>query len=413
MRHLRLLAAGLVAVSLIGFSSGVSAQGGAGTRPAPVESPNPPAPRSAPRAGAAAAAGASAGAAQDPEISWENRGQRYGQVVRFGDREVFVTGRPTLRVWQDFALRQGDAVRDVVVVFGAATIDGVVTRDVVSVLGSVTLGPTAVLNGSLVVVAGNTTIAPGARIRQDFVMVGGDLNAPADFVPGGEHVHIGTSLLGDRLRAFVPWLTGGLLLGRPVVPSVPWVWPVMGIFLIVSLLINLLMHRHVGLCADRLATRPFSTFLTGLLVLLLLGPASALLAISVVGIVVLPFLVCALLIAWMTGKVGVARALGRAVFGTVEEETRPQGLRAVVVGFVAIMLVYTVPFLGLVAWALVGVFGLGAAVQAFAGGLRRERARPAPVCRRRQVGQATDPADHPEGRPATCSIAGRRPQPVR
>ena len=398
MKHTRFALVPLFIAAVAGGSSPALAQGTTPARPAPIEAPDRQTPETAPRAGAAA--GASSGAIDEPEIVWERR----GQVVRFGDREIFVNHQPTLRVWQDYVLREEDAVRSVAVVSGATTIDGIVTQDVVSVLGTVTLGPKAVINGSLVVVAGNATIAPGARIRRDFIVVGGDVQAPVGFSPGGEHVLVGTSMLGDRLRALVPWITGGLLLGRPVVPSVPWVWSVMVIVLIISLAINLLLHRQVGACADRLADKPFSTFFTGLLVLLLIGPASALLAISVVGVVVVPFLVCALLIAWMTGKVGVARAIGRTMFGSGDDESRLQALLAVLVGFVAIMLVYAVPFLGFVAWALVGVFGLGAAVQAFASGLRRERAKtPA-------IPPSTDgPGDAPRGAADTGFDPSPRP----
>ena len=281
--------------------------------------------------------------------------------------------RAILRIWQDYQLKSEDAVRGVVVIFGNATIEGRVEGDVVVVFGHLRLAKSAVVSSSVAVTAGDVVIDEGASIRGDLVVVGGGVTAAPDFSPGGEHVIVGTSWLGDRLRAIVPWFTQGLLWGRVIVPGIGWVWTVLGIVLLISLLINQVMHAPVSACADTLAAKPFSTFLVGLLVMLLAGPLSVLLAATVVGIIVVPFLWCALLIGWMVGKVGVNRWLGRVVTGQGAPESRIEGLRSFLVGFVLIALLYMVPILGLMTWALVGVFGLGAATQAFMAAIRRER----------------------------------------
>jgi uncharacterized RDD family membrane protein YckC len=172
----------------------------------------------------------------------------------------------------------------------------------------------------------------------------------------------------------MPWITRGLVWGRLIVPGIPWVWSVLFVFLILTLAINVLLHEPVGAFATTLAARPFSAFTTGLLVLLLAGPVSALLAATIIGIAIIPFFLCAIVIAWITGKVGVLRWIGRTIFSHgAEPETRLQALRSVAVGFLAISLLYMVPVVGIVTWAMVGVFGLGAATLQFLSGLRRER----------------------------------------
>ena len=288
------------------------------------------------------------------------------------------SGRAILRIWQDYRLRPDETVRDVVTVYGSATIDGRVDGDVVVVLGGVTLGSTAVVRGSVIVVAGDATVAEGAVVRHDLVVVGGGLNAPASFSPGNEYILVGTSWLGDRVRAVVPWFTHGLLWGRLIVPSLGWVWTVVGIVLLISVLINQLMHRPVGICADTLAARPLSAFLVGLLVLLLAAPLSVLLAATVIGVVVLPFFWAALLLGWLVGKVGVTRWIGRALTGASSDESPVSGLRSFLAGFVVIILLYMVPLLGLMTWAIVGVLGIGTATQSFLAAIRRERPAPAP-----------------------------------
>ena len=285
--------------------------------------------------------------------------------------------RSTLRIWQDFFLKSDDAVRQVVVIFGTATIEGRVEGDVVVVFGQARLASTAVVQGSVVVVAGDVTLAQGAAIRQDLVVVGGATDVPAGFSPGGEHIIVGP-WLGDQMRAVVPWFTRGLLWGRVIVPGIGWVWTVLAIVFLISLLINQGLHGAVSTCADTLAAKPFTTFLVGILVLLLTGPLSLLLAVTVVGLVVEPFLWAALFIGWMVGKVGVARWIGRSLTGQVPTETHAEGFRSFLIGFVVISLLYMIPVLGLMTWAVVGVFGLGAATQSFFAAIRRERPAPPP-----------------------------------
>ena len=293
--------------------------------------------------------------------------------VRFG-------GSPVVRVWQDYALASGREVRGAVVVAGNATIDGRVDGDLVVVLGSARLSSTAVVNGSVVVVAGDTTIAEGATIWQDLVVVGGRLTAPASFSPGHEYFVIGMPWLGDQVRGIVPWVTRGLLLGRPLVPDLGWMWGLVFLSLIVALAVNMLLHGPVGACADTLADKPLSAFLAGLLVLLLTAPVALLLTATLIGLVIVPFLFCAIFVAWVVGRIAVARWIGRRVTRQEPPETPLEGVRSFLIGFAALVLRYIVPVIGFVVWGLVGVFGLGAASLTLLAGLRRERPpAPAPV----------------------------------
>ncbi len=283
--------------------------------------------------------------------------------------------RPVLRIGQDFTLRANETVRSVTVVFGSARIDGRVEGDLVVIFGPVTLASTAVVEGAFVVVGGQATVEPGAMVRDEVVAVGAGLDVPDNFYFGGGHVVIGTQALGAWMDSIVPWITRGVLLGRPFVPSIGWVWSVLGVFFVVYLMLNLLGHGPVTETASVLASRPFGSFMTGLLVLLLAGPVSALLAVSIIGIAVIPFGLAALVVAGFVGRVGVLRAIGNTVLPPEEPGDRLLGLRSFLIGFVVVTLVYWVPVLGLMAWALLGVLGLGAAVLAFLAAWRREYPR--------------------------------------
>jgi uncharacterized RDD family membrane protein YckC len=185
-------------------------------------------------------------------------------------------------------------------------------------------------------------------------------------------------VLGDGVRALLPWITHGLFWGRPIVPSLPWVWGVAAAFLVLYLLLNLVFAAPVKACAEHVTARPLSTALVGALVLVLLGPVAVLLAVSVVGLVVIPFLICAVVAAGLLGKVGVLRALGGTLVPPDDADHAPAAARSVLIGAAIMTAVYVVPVIGLVAWALLGALGLGAGAMAVAAALRRENPRPAP-----------------------------------
>jgi uncharacterized RDD family membrane protein YckC len=286
-------------------------------------------------------------------------------------------GRHVLRVGQDFNLKDGGMVEEVVVIAGNATIEGVVDHDVIVVLGKAQLGKTARIEGSLVVAGGSAFVEPEAMVRGDLVVVGGVVEAAPGFTPGGQHIVIGTQALGGTFDAFVPWITRGLLWGRPIVPQLRWVWVIVGIVFIVYLAVGLLLSGPVRDSTEKLADKPMTTFVVGLLVLLLAGPVCLLLTVSVIGIAVVPFVICALFVGWIIGKVGVMRWIGGSILPQDPESTG-QSLRSFTIGFGALCLVYMVPLVGFVAWTLVGVFGLGAATLAFITAYRQENPVPAP-----------------------------------
>ena len=286
--------------------------------------------------------------------------------------------RPIIRVAQDFTLPAGESVWEIQSVFGDVVIEGHVENDIVVVMGSIRLASTAVVDGSVVVIGGSATIDDNAVVRDELVVVGGTLRAAPTFRPGGQHVVIGSPWMGETLQGLVPWITRGLLWGRLIVPDIDWIWGFVGVFFLIYLALNTVFDRPVGGSADVMVRRPLSAFMTGLLVLLLTGPALAIIAASVIGLVVVPFIICAVFVAGLVGKAGVARAIGRSVMRSESPDGRIQATVAFIIGFVLLTLAYMVPVLGFLTWALTSVLGLGAATITFRALLRRERPAPPP-----------------------------------
>ena len=317
-------------------------------------------------------------AGQKPAVEAAPPIERDTQPEREVDERPRRFFRPVIRVAQDFTLSAGDSVREIQSAFGNVVIEGHVEQDVVVGMGSIRIASTAVIDGSVVVVGGSATIDENAVLRDDLVVVGGTLRAAPGFSPGGQHIVIGSPWMGETLQGLVPWITSGLLWGRLIVPNIDWVWAFVGVFFLIYLVLNTVFDRPVGGSADVMVRRPLSAFMTGLLVLLLTGPALAIIAASVIGLIVVPFIICAVMVAGLVGKAGVARAIGRSVMRSESPDGRIQATVAFIIGFVLLTLAYMVPILGFLTWALTTVLGLGAATITFRSLLRRERPAPPP-----------------------------------
>jgi hypothetical protein len=130
-----------------------------------------------------------------------------------------------------------------------------------------------------------------------------------------------------------------------------------------------------------LEERPVTSIISGLLAMVLLAPLVVLLAISVVGIAVIPFLKLALILAIFFGKAGVMCFMGRSIGRSAGVSFLQAPIFAFLVGAALLLLAYTVPVFGIFAWGIATLFGLGGAIVALSRTFQREEANipPAPV----------------------------------
>lgn len=164
-------------------------------------------------------------------------------------------------------VKPDETIADGIVVGGTGTIDGNVKGDLIVVLGQAKLGPTANVAGDLIVVGGSTDIDPEARVAGDNIVVG---SAPIQGIPGW-------------LQWPKDWFLKGFLLGRPLPHQVVGSWVIAGVFLGLYVLAALFFPRSVQTSVEVLASRPGTSFLSGLLALLFFGPLVALLFVTFVG----------------------------------------------------------------------------------------------------------------------------------
>lgn len=235
----------------------------------------------------------------------------------------------------------GDVGNSVVSVLGNTHIDGPVGQGAVAVLGNVHLGPHAIIGGGLVNILGSYTRAPTAVVH------GGTVN----LMPGFVHV----------LPNIQSWSDHCLIFGRLLAPrlDVGWAWAVALVLLAFYLLLAALFHDGLQRCVLTLEEHPGPSILAALAMVLLTPILMLALVMTVIGIAVVPLFWFALFCAGIFGRVVTLGWLGGRLLRATGAGAAP-AVTHVLVGGVVVLLLYMVPVLGFIVWALVGLLGFGA-----------------------------------------------------
>jgi len=302
------------------------------------------------------------------------------------------TGNEVVHVGGDAMLEKGQSADAVVAVFGSATSDGEVSDSVVSIFGNTKVngpvGDSAVAVGgnvkvnskvadAVVAVFGNVELGPDAEVG-DVVAVGGRVTRDPHAIVHGQVQNVTFIGAFSDLGWLQNWITNCLLFFRPLAfaPGLMWAWWIAIGFLVFYVLVALLFPRGVNKCVETLEQRPGYSILTALLTILCAPIVTVLLAITGVGIAVIPFLAVGLFVASLFGKVVMLAWLGRRLakfFGS------DHPVLAVLIGGVILLLLYTVPVLGFILYKLTGWIGLGVVVYVLLAGMKREKAAVIPV----------------------------------
>lgn len=262
-----------------------------------------------------------------------------------GDAVVAVGGNATARG------KVGDAV---VAIAGDAEANGEVGDAVVAVMGNVRIGKNAVVNGDVVAVGGKVEVAEGAQIKGQIVEV-----SAAQY-----------PILAP-LKGAADWVWHCLLKFRLLAPQAGWYWIVVGVFLLFYMLIAVAIPRPVAACVRELTQRPATTFLMGLLTKLLLPLVFVVLAMTGIGMVVIPIIMAAVFVGGMIGKVALFEYIGGTIFRAFGV-TVARPVLALLVGFVLITLFYMIPIISLLVYSLLGLWAIGVVVTATFSSARRE-----------------------------------------
>jgi uncharacterized RDD family membrane protein YckC len=309
------------------------------------------------------------------------------------------TGNEKVSIGHDTHVGKDEKADAAVSILGSTTVDGEVSDAAVSVLGSTTingsvgdaavsvLGSTTVNGhaGEVVAVGGNIELGPNADVSGDVVVVGGSLQKDPGAVVHGQVQQVSIAQHFPKFDWLFAWVKSALFKGRLLsfASGTGWAWMVAGAFLGFYLLCALIFPRGIEKCAETLEQQPGFTILTALLTMLAMPLVITLLAITGIGILVIPFLVTGLFAAKLFGRATMLAWFGRRFTGWLGGGLFSHAVMNVLIGGILVALLYTVPILAFIVSMLIGVLGLGAVIYALILSMRRsagqQSAKPAPA----------------------------------
>ena len=306
-----------------------------------------------------------------PAMEWIKR----GEVVVFGNDVVIRENEwasKVVAIGGNVDMR-GRVDDELVAIGGDVDMRGRVDGELVAIGGDVKIdGPI----GKLVAVGGDVKLGPKASIDGEAVAVLGDLDNPHHVPIHGQTVAVGGFIPHPNFRSMAAWAGDAVGHVRLLSLHVRWPWYVFGTGVLFYLLLAAVFGRGVNACARVLEESPGTTLGTAIVLLPLLPLVALLLVFTVLGVALLPFFAVAVLFAFAFGKAAVLVFIGRGVlraFGAGAEAER--AWLTVLIGAALLALLYCVPWLGLLVWALTAWVGLGMVVAAIRQNRQREQAR--------------------------------------
>ena len=303
------------------------------------------------------------------------------------------SGNERVSIGHDTYVAKDEKAETAVSILGSTTVDGDVGDAAVSVLGSTTVngsvGDAAVavmgsvhvsghVGGDVVSVGGNIELGPDAVVDGDVVVVGGTVQKDAGAVIRGEMQQVSIAQHFPKFDWLFAWVRSALFKARLLsfAPDAAWAWLVAAAFLAFYVLLALLFRSGIEKCAETLEQRPGFTILTALLTMLAMPLVIVILAITGIGVVVIPFLLVGLFAAKLFGRAAMFAWLGRRVTGLFGPGLWSNVAMSVLVGGIIVCLLYTVPILAFVVSMTIGILGLGTVILTLINSMRRSGPKP-------------------------------------
>ncbi len=224
--------------------------------------------------------------------------------------------------------------------------------------GSVVVEPGQVVDGDLTVIFGDATIA--GVVQGDVNVVGGNYDPRPGGIVTGQINQIG----GAVTQAVVPWAPAESTY-NPFVPDHRLLWRLS--WNLLALLVFLIFPLRTRMVLDRLERHPGLSVAAGVLGSVAVIPLAVLLAITILLIPLILLEFVFVLAGVFLGTAALALLIGRRLCELLSPSTTPTPLVALLAGIALITAAELVPVVGTLVLIFVGLIGLGATILSFAG----------------------------------------------
>jgi uncharacterized RDD family membrane protein YckC/cytoskeletal protein CcmA (bactofilin family) len=273
----------------------------------------------------------------------------------------------------------GEVANETVSIMGTTTVNGSVGGEAVAVMGSVRVNGT--VHGEVVAVGGDVDLGPNAEVYGEIVSVGGAVHRDPGAVVHGNVQQVSFMKHFPKFDWLYAWIQSALFKGRLLsfASGAGWAWLVAGAILGFYVLLALIFPRSIEKCAVTLEEHPGYSILTAFLTMLAMPLIFLLLAITGIGLVVIPFLGLGLFACRVFGRATMLAWFGRRFTGMFGEGPWSHAAMSVLIGGILVMMLYLVPILAFLVAMLIGFLGLGTVIYTLIRSMRRNGAKPAPV----------------------------------
>jgi hypothetical protein len=286
---------------------------------------------------------ADAGSSRDREVTGSDLTIRAGENVRDASA-----------VKGNLRLEAGATARDAAAVMGHLTLDaGAKVRDAVAVLGDVKLSGGASAREA-VAVLGDVDIGPGAEVEQDVISVGGQVRVdPTARVGGSTHSFSFPSL---------PRLSGDFTIHLLPSPFSLLIETLVrfAVLFVLGLVVLAVAPRRLETVSGSMVAGPWRSLLAGVVGSVGMLVLTVLLAVTVVGLLLIPVQVLMVLAGGVLGVTALTHHLGRVL-------PFPPSRRTMVLELAAGTLIFSVaaaiPVLGAMVWVATWFLAFGAVLR--------------------------------------------------
>jgi hypothetical protein len=240
-----------------------------------------------------------------------------------------------VKIGDDITIERDQEINNVINIGGQVTVNGLVENNVLVAGGSVVLASNAVVRGNVVCIG-------GVIVKSNDAQVFGDIT------------EINSSNIATVINSAIHGEWEGW----------SWIFAVVSIcfffvIFIFALLITLLIPRPIIFISGVISGRKAKSFLWGILVMMLIWPFAVLLAISIVGIPLIPLEFTLVLLAGVVGFISTGSLFGRFFLVKIIKSSEPGLVRATLCGLILLWLIGWIPYIGWIIKAVVATAGLG------------------------------------------------------
>ena len=239
-----------------------------------------------------------------------------------------------VKIGSDVTIEEGTKVRNVLAIGGQITVDGVVDNHIVAIGGSIVLTGKAVVGGSVFCIGGIIVKGRGAEVYGNLTEINAD--------------DISAAIANALSEEWEGW---------------SWIFAIISIsiflgVLLLTFLTVFLIPKPIRLISSAIKEKPLKVTVWGLAGLVLIVPLAVLLAISVVGIVLIPLEMTIVLCAVLVGFIAVSQLVGRKLFTVLKRHDQSM-VRETIWGLIILWLIGWIPYVGWIVKMCAIIIGLG------------------------------------------------------